>query len=141
MSLDPGVSCLVSFLRPHHGYFPHDMRRTQVPDGEFLCPKCKTEEAAAPPVTPSMRGKGGAIVGQSGGGGGGGLSCVKPNGPGVPGEHGHPATDASSGGGGGGAVVAAEGGEEKGTGIGVGVPGISMLATDGSTVDLTQIAM
>ncbi|CAM9584109.1 unnamed protein product, partial [Ectocarpus sp. 4 AP-2014] len=32
-------------------------------------------------------------------------------------------------------------GDPAGVGVGVGVPGVSMLATDGSTVDLTQIAM
>lgn len=125
---------------------PHPI---QVPDGEFLCPKCKTEEAAAPPLTPSKKGKGGAIPGESGGGGGGGsrTGVEEGTGPSVAGEHGRPAPGASAGGGGaaaaagGGGSGGAKGGQEKNTGMGVGVAGISMLATDGSMVDLTQMAM
>ena len=110
---------------------------TQVPDGEFLCPKCKTDEAAAPPLTPSKATahQKGSSVGQSGGGP---HQSAQANGPASAGEHGGPAVDA------GGSVAAARGvgtGAERTTGVGVGVAGISMLATDGSTVDLTQIAM
>lgn len=111
-------------------------RKSQVPDGEFLCPKCKTDEAAAPPLTPSKatahrKGSGSSAAGGPGQSGG---------------EHGRPAAAAARAGSGAAASGAGAGGSareqrERATGVGVGVEGISMLATDGSMVDLTQIAM
>lgn len=118
----PSISNQLELRTPPAPLLPRSSN--QVPDGEFLCPKCKTDEAAAPPLTPSKL-RGGA------------TTAAQSNGPSVKtGESGHQAGDGVNAGGSG------AGGEQKEGQAGVGgVPGISMLATDGSTVDLTQIAM
>lgn len=147
------VSCLPTYLplgaclssSKCLAYHPHipTATATQVPDGEFLCPKCKTDEAAAPPLTPSKANhtahpEGSSAAAQSGRGR---RQSLQANGPGPAGEYGRPAattgeasTGASAGGG-------AGTGDERAIGLGAGLAGISMLATDGSMVNLTQIAM
>ncbi|CAN0517205.1 unnamed protein product [Ectocarpus sp. 12 AP-2014] len=70
----------------------------KVPDGEFLCPKCKTDEASSPPLTPSKTKASHA----GGAGGGGGLRATgQANGVAAAGDDGHPEAGGGGGGGGG----------------------------------------
>lgn len=108
-----------------------------MPDGEFLCPKCKADEAALPP-TPSNRSRSNSATvsmpqaranGQLGKNGGQSMSAA-----GVAG---------ASGAGAGAAMGLCNGGlsrAEGQQGVGEEDAGVIIVATDGSPVEVTQIA-
>lgn len=106
-----------------------------MPDGEFLCPKCKADEAALPP-TPSNRSRSNSATvampqdranGQVGKNGGQSMSAA-----GVPRASGEGAAMGLCNGG----LSRAEGQH----GVGEEDAGVNIVATDGSPVEVTQIA-
>ena len=110
---------------------------TQVPDGEFLCPKCKADEASAPSLS-AANAKASLAHAGTGQKAATGSNRVRSSsgdwGEAAPRE-GNGVAGGAGGEGGGALEVAREGG------AGAGTPGISVVATDGSVVELTQIAM
>ena len=99
------------------------VRVAQVPDGEFLCPKCKVECASSSASIASGKGKGSPRGRLSG--------SARANGPTSGGKYG----DLNNG------EVEHQEHHNFEEAFVEGAEGISVKAADGSTVDVTQIAM
>lgn len=113
----------------------------QVPDGEFLCPKCKTDEATTCPPTPSSKAKTARIktIDAANGPSAQWQRSIGENGPSTYGrkaDNGHlpRGSVAGVGEGAGGVADSQEGGVEGGD------VGFAVLATDESMVGVTMIA-